>query len=118
MPLRFSTLVYTFINCIFLRKILLFLLLTISYRPFYSQSVEELKKDANKLFEDDEFTSAYKLYAQLVANFPKDPELNFKLGVCMIYSEPDKKKCLPYLQLANSKPDEAPKETKFYLGKA
>ncbi len=119
MPLRFSTLVYTFINCIFLRKFLLLLLLSISYSNLYSQgNTDDLKKEADKLFEEDEFTSAYKLYAQLVANFPKDPEYNFRLGVCMIYSEPDKKKCLPFLQFANSRTADAPKETKFYLGKA
>ena len=81
-------------------------------------SIDETKKQANKLFEEEEFTQAYKLFSQLVANFPKDPDLNYKLGVCMIYSEADKKKCLPYLKFANTKPDEAPKETKFYLGKA
>ncbi len=81
-------------------------------------SIEDTKKQANQYFEEDEFTQAYKLYSQLVSNFPKDPDLNFKLGVCMIYSEPDKKKCLPYLQFANSRPNESPKEIKFYLGKA
>ena len=79
---------------------------------------EDIRKEADKLFDDDEFTSAYKLYAQLVANFPKDPELNFRLGVCMIYSEPDKKKCLPYLEFAASRPADSPKESKSYLGKA
>jgi hypothetical protein len=84
----------------------------------YGQAtVEETKKNANKYFENEEYDLAYKLYSQLVSNFPKDVELNFRLGVCMIYSEPDKKKCLPYLQFAVSKP-EAPKEAKFYYGKA
>ncbi|MBA3664724.1 MAG: PD40 domain-containing protein [Bacteroidetes bacterium] len=36
----------------------------------------------------------------------------------MIYAEPDKKKCISYLKFACSKPDQAPKEAKFYLGKA
>ena len=81
-------------------------------------SIDETKKQANKLFEEEEYTPAYKLFSQLVANFPKDPDLNYKLGVCMIYSEADKKKCLPFLKFANTKPDETPKEIKFYLGKA
>src|SRR6267154_2175281 len=102
MPIRFNAFAHTFFNCIFLRKVLILLLLTIGYNDLYCQSnIEDVKKEANKLFEDDEFTDAYKLYAQLVANFPKDPEYSFRLGVCMIYSEPDKKKCLPYLQFAN-----------------
>ncbi len=120
MLLRFNAFVFTFLNCIFFRKILLILLLTIGSGHFYGQSssMEDVKKEANKLFEDDEFTSAYKLYAQLVANYPKDTEFNFRLGVCMIYSEPDKKKCLPYLKVASAKGTDAPKEAKFFLGKA
>jgi len=86
----------------------------------YSQnkSNDDLKIEANKLFENEDYTTAYKLYSQLVANYPKDPVYNFKLGVCMIYSEPDKNKCLPFLTFANSKSAECPPEVKFYLGKA
>ena len=51
-------------------------------------SLNDVKKEANKLFEDDEFTKAYKLYAQLVSNFPNEAEYNYRLGVCMIFSEP------------------------------
>ncbi len=120
MRLRFDTLQNVLLPELKVVKKTLVLLAIIISCPVISQnvSVEDIKKEANKLFEDDEFTKAYKLYAQLVSNYPKDPEYNFKLGVCMIYSEPDKKKCLPYLTFANSKPDEAPKEVKFYLGKA
>lgn len=84
-----------------------------------AQSLDEVKKQANKLFEDNEFAKAYKLYAQLVSNYPKDPEYNYRLGVCMIYAEPDKKKCLPYLRQANM-PNlkDKPKDALFYLGKA
>ena len=43
----------------------------------------ELRKEAEKLFEDDEFTKAYPLYAQLVSNYGSDPELNYRLGLCL-----------------------------------
>ncbi|MEO6302735.1 MAG: hypothetical protein ABIP51_06150, partial [Bacteroidia bacterium] len=120
MRLRFNTLFNVLLPELKIVKKTIVLLTLIISCPVFSQSVsvEDIKKEANKLFEEDEFTKAYKLFAQLVSNYPKDPEYNFKLGVCMIYSEPDKKKCLPYLTFANSKPDEAPKEVKFYLGKA
>lgn len=101
----------------FVKISLVLLCLLFSVKLSAQASIEETKKTANKYFEDEEYDLAYKLYSQLVSNFPKDAELNFKLGVCMIYSEPDKKKCLPYLQIANASPD-APKETKFYIGKA
>ncbi len=81
-------------------------------------TVDELKTEANRLFEDDEYAKCYKLYSQLVSNYPKDAEFNYRLGVCMLYCEPDKKKCFPYLQLAMSKPEEAPKDATFFLAKA
>ena len=81
-------------------------------------SLNDVKKEANKLFEDDEFTKAYKLYAQLVSNFPNEAEYNYRLGVCMIFSEPNKKKCIPYLKQAANGGKEAPKDVNFYLGKA
>ncbi len=96
---------------------LVLLCLTFSKQSYGQATVEETKKTANKHFEDEEYDIAYKLYSQLVSNFPKDVELNFRLGVCMIYSEPDKKKCLPYLKTAYLNPD-APKEAKFFYGKA
>ena len=120
MRLRFNTLLNVLTPELKIVKKTIVLLALVVSCPVFSQnvSIEDIKKEANKLFEEDEFTKAYKLYSQLVSNYPKDAEYNFKLGVCMIYSEPDKKKCLPYLNFANSKPDESPKEVKFYLGKA
>jgi hypothetical protein len=88
--------------------------------PLYSQnaSMEDVKKEANRLFEAEDYTKAYKLYSQLVSNYPKDPGYNFRLGVCMIYGEPDKKKCLPYLQFASKNKNDDTKDVHFYLGKA
>jgi len=82
------------------------------------KSEEELRKEAERLFEDDDFTKAYPLYAQLVSNHGTDPDLNYHLGVCMLYSEPNKKKCFSYLKLAANHPKDAPKDALFYLGKA
>lgn len=78
---------------------------------------DDLKKQANQFFEEEEYNSAYKLFAQLVSLYPKDPEYNYKLGVCMLYTEPDKKKPYSYLQVALKNPADAPKEAKFYLAK-
>ena len=79
---------------------------------------QELRKEADRLFDEDEFTKAYNLFTQLVSLYPKDAELNYKLGVCMLYSEPDKKKCFSYLKLAALNTKEAPKDALFYYGKA
>ena len=78
---------------------------------------DDLKKQAEKYFEDEDYNLAYKLYAQLVSNYPKDPEFNYRLGVCMLYTEPDKKKPFSYLKIAINNPKDAPKDAKFYLAK-
>jgi hypothetical protein len=85
----------------------------------YSQvkNEDDLKKQAEKNFEDEEYNEAYKQYAQLVSLYPKDPEYNYRLGVCMLYTEPDKKKPYSYLQIALKNPEQAPKDAKFYLAR-
>ncbi|MBS1634410.1 MAG: hypothetical protein JST26_00715 [Bacteroidetes bacterium] len=79
---------------------------------------DDLKKEALKAFEEEDYAKAYKYYAQLVSLYPKDPEFNYHLGVCMLYTEPDKKKPFSYLQIATNNPKDAPKDAKFYLAKA
>ncbi len=96
------------------------ILLAIFYCPdFYSQikNEDDLKKQAQTHFEDEDYNLAYKLYAQLVSLYPKDPDYNYKLGVCMLYTEPDKKKPYSYLQIATKNPADAPKDALFYLAK-
>lgn len=98
----------------------LLLLLAILYSSnSYSQikNEDDLKKQADKNFEDEDYNLAYKLYAQLVSLYPKDPEYNYRLGVCMLYTEPDKKKPYSYLQIATKNPADAPKDALFYLAK-
>ena len=91
----------------------------LSFSTSYAQSLNEadLKKEALKSFENEDYSSAYKLYSQLVSLYPKDPDYNFHIGVCMFYIEPDKKKPFSYLKLASSSPKDSPKESKFYLAK-
>ncbi len=86
---------------------------------FYSQVKNEgdLKKMAEKQFEENDYHSAYKSYAQLVSLYPKDPFYNYKLAVCMLYIEPDKKKPYSYLQISVKNPVEASTEAMFYLAK-
>ncbi len=78
---------------------------------------DELKKQAAALFEAEDYNASYKLYSQLVSLYPKDPEYNYRLGVCMLFTEPDKKKPFLYFQIALKNPAEAPKDAKFYLAK-
>lgn len=95
--------------------ILIFFLSNFSFAQVNNE--DDLKKTADKDFQNEEYNLAYKLYAQLVSLYPKDPEYNYRLGVCMLFVEPDKKKPFPYFKIAISNPKEAPKEAKFYLAK-
>lgn len=104
-------------------RFIVFLLLVffLQIRNSYSQAVfaseEELKQQAAKLFEEDEFEEAYPLYSQLVSLYPKDPNHNYHLGVCMLYASDDKEKPIPFLEFAAKSP-EVEKEVIFYLAKA
>lgn len=95
------------------------LLLFLSSQSAFSQvkNEEELKKQANTLFEQEDHNAAYKSYSQLVSLYPKDPEYNYRLAVCMLFTEPDKKKPFQYFQIALKSQTEVPKDAKFYLAK-
>ncbi|MBN8697073.1 MAG: PD40 domain-containing protein [Bacteroidetes bacterium] len=80
-------------------------------------SEEELKTQAAKLFDEDQFEEAYPLYSQLVSLYQKDVNYNFRLGVCMLYASDDKEKPIAFLEFAAKSP-EAEKEVQFYLARA
>ncbi len=99
--------------------LLLIFVMLLNCSNAYSQAKNEddLKKQANTYFENDEYNNAYKLYSQLVSLYPKDAEYNYRLGVCMLFTEPDKKKPYSYLKIATNNTNDAPKDAKFYLAK-
>lgn len=105
-------------------RLIYLLLLLICFNPDVVKaqadygSEEEFKKQAAKLFNEEEFVKAYPLYTQLVSLYKKDPDYNYRLGVCMIYADADKEKSIPYLEFALKSPDEIEKEAHFYLAKA
>jgi len=110
---------YTCIMCR-LRALLFFIFLVFAGGSLFSQvkNEAELKKEAAKAFEEEEYATGFKLYSTLLANYPKDPEYNYRLGVCALFSEPDKKKAIAFLQAALKKEKEVEKEVLFYMGKA
>jgi hypothetical protein len=80
-------------------------------------SEKEMKKKADSFFEKDDFATALPLYSQLLAIYPKDPEYNFRYGVCNLVAGNDKEKSISYLNYA-SKNEETDKEVFYYLGRA
>jgi hypothetical protein len=87
--------------------------------PFFGvgQTAKELKSDANKLFEQEQFVDATPLFSRLLAIEPKNHEYNFKYGTCLLFQSNDKQKALNYLQYA-VKSSEIQPEAYFYLGRA
>ncbi len=82
----------------------------------FSQTPKELKSDAQKLFDNQQFVEATPLYSRLLAIEPKNHEYNFKYGTCLLFQSNDKRKALDYLIYA-VKSSEIPVEAYFYLGK-
>lgn len=80
-------------------------------------SEEEFKKQAEKLFSEEEYEKAYPLYSQLVSLYRKDPNYNFRLGVCMLYASDEKERAITFLEFATQNKD-VEKEAFFYRAKA
>ena len=74
--------------------------------------------EASQYFEAEEFSKAEPLYSLLLAQFPKNGEYAFKLGVCMMFSESDKKKALTYLKRAKNDPGFKDPLLDYYMGRA
>ncbi|MES2395457.1 MAG: hypothetical protein V4549_05620, partial [Bacteroidota bacterium] len=100
---------------------LLLLLFGLTFETIKAQtdfaSEEEFKKQAAKLFDEEEFEKAYPLYSQLVSLYRKDPNYNFRLGVCMLYASDEKERAITFLEFATKNKD-VEKEAFFYLAKA
>ncbi len=81
-------------------------------------SEEEVKKQAQKLYEEDQFAKAMPLYSQLLSLYPKDPNYNYKYGVCILFAGADKEKPIAFLEFASKKPEAVDNEVFYYLGRA
>ncbi|MBI4947669.1 MAG: PD40 domain-containing protein [Bacteroidetes bacterium] len=88
----------------------------ISQNVFSSE--DDMKKQANKLFDDEEYAKAYPLFSQLLSLYPKDPQYNYKFGTCLLFAGNDKGKAIPYIEFAaNRQKQGVDKEVFFFLAK-
>ena len=81
-------------------------------------SEEEVKKQAEKFYQEDQFVKAMPLYSQLLSLYPKDPNFNYKYGVCILFADADKGKPIAFLEFASKKPEVVDNEVFYYLGRA
>ncbi len=82
------------------------------------KSEEELKSQAQKLFEERKLVEASPLFAQLLSLYPQDPNLNYKYGATLLEASADREKPLKYLKFAVSKSSQVDPLAYFFLGKA
>ena len=99
--------------------IIAFLLLCVNPLSMQAQpsSEKELRKVAEEYFETGKYRDALPLYSQLVSNYPKDPNYNYRYGACLTFGGEDKSKGLEYLKYSVTRPDVEP-QSYFFLGKA
>ncbi|MBI2269798.1 MAG: PD40 domain-containing protein [Bacteroidetes bacterium] len=97
------------------------LLTVLCFSTVFAQTIftseEDLKKEAKKLFDSEQYAEAYPLYSQLLSVYPKDPNYNYRFGICMLYTSENKEKPISYLEYAAKQPD-VEKDVFFFLGKA
>jgi len=80
-------------------------------------SETDLKRQAEKRFDNSDYTGATPLYSQLLSLYPKNPDYNYRYGVCLLESSKDKTAAVSYLETASRYP-KAEDEVFFYLGKS
>ena len=106
------------INRIFKIFLLIIFFASSSFAQKGYKNPEEYAKAADKLFEKGEFQKAFVYYQTLRSNDMGDPDYNFRLGVCMMYSEPERKeRPIYYFEIA-LKFNIEDNRVYYYLGRA
>ena len=113
---------YTVTNfpSIFFNRILFFavaFLLTngIKAQPKTSKVIDPA--DAKEHFSHNNFMFAIPSYKQLLKQEPSNPDYNYKLGICYLYTNINKTLAIPYLEKA-SKASKPEKQVLYHLGLA
>ena len=100
-----------------IKKIILSFITLISLGIGHAQTTDDIKKEADDLFKNEQFIEATPLYLQLLNVEPRNHELNFKYGTCLIYSAQDKSEAIRFLSFSVKNPG-IDQLAYFYLGKA
>ena len=82
-------------------------------------SENELVKQADRSFDAGDYFTAAPLYSQLSSLYPKDPNFNYRCGVCFLFSEKDKSKAIdPLLRAISMQNPKVPASVHYFLGRA
>ena len=77
------------------------------------ESEEQLKQEAEALFEKENYKEAFNKYSQLLSLQLQSPEYNYRFGACQLFTRHDKEQALKYLKFAVDSKD-APNLSHFY----
>ena len=78
---------------------------------------QQVRTQADALFEEQRFAEAYPLYSQLVSLSPGDRQLNYRFGTCTLFGSEDKEAAIGHLKFATEDPSIAP-QAWYWLGRA
>jgi len=93
-------------------------LFLVAFSSWAQLTEEEIRKNADKLFEEEAYIEATPLYLQLLNLEPTDPELNFKYGTCSLFNDDKQKKdAIKFLNVAVKSPSIDPRAF-YFKGKA
>ena len=94
------------------------LLLFILFPFIYSAQTEvEMKAQADKLFDSEQYLSATPLYLRLLSLQPREFAYNYKYGTCLLYNSNNKQDAIKYLSFAVNDPSISP-DAYYFLGRA
>jgi len=97
--------------------ITLILVLTVSFLSNSQENFEDTKKIADTFFEDEKYLEATPYYLRLLAVQPRDHDINFHYGACMLHNTGKSQDVFKYLNYAVTNETVNP-EVNFFLGRA
>ena len=103
-----------------IRAFFQFLLVLIAFQGLAQvsfDSQEELEKAANTFFDSKDYAKAKPLFSQLLSKDALNPDYNYRFGVCILFTEADPLKPLPYIEGGASTAG-VNVEAHYFLGKA
>ena len=103
----------------FVHKVIALLaLLLLTVGSTFGQNIEkEMKKEADKLFADEQYVAATSTYLSLLSLYPSSSEYNYKYGACLLFNSAKKQTAIKFLATAVTDPLVDP-IAYYFLGKA
>ena len=81
------------------------------------QTPQEIKADADELFDKGFYAESYNKYNQITGTFSRDYDWNFRYGASLLYASHDKQKAIGHLGYAVKSPS-IDKRAYYFLGRA